>query len=99
MKIVLNVSFLLSNLFSISHYSSRNVSKHVPKFVLHFPASVSNAFQLADGNEFDLVVNCAGETKLGQSESVSHIDKKFYTIFIFSVGHCALLLRLMNSPY
>ena len=39
-----------------------------------FTASVANVFQLPDESEFDLVVNCAGETKLGQSESVSQID-------------------------
>ncbi len=34
-------------------------------------ASASSAFHLPNNEQFDLVVNCAGETKLGQSESVS----------------------------
>ena len=36
-----------------------------------FIESVSNIFHLADDREFDYVVNCATETKPGQSEAVS----------------------------
>ena len=37
----------------------------------YFVESVATAFSLPDNDTFDLVVNCAAETKLGQSESVS----------------------------
>jgi len=34
------------------------------------PKSVANVFHLDDGEKFDFVINCAAESKLGQSEAV-----------------------------
>ncbi|KAK2168956.1 hypothetical protein LSH36_13g22038 [Paralvinella palmiformis] len=36
------------------------------------PRSVTNAFSTPDGTTFDFVINCASETKMGQSEAVYH---------------------------
>ena len=33
--------------------------------------SVASVFQTEDGKPFDFVINCAAETKYGQTESVS----------------------------
>ncbi len=35
-----------------------------------FLESVSNAFECQDGGHFDYVINCAAETKAGQTETV-----------------------------
>lgn len=43
--------------------------------------SISSVFESQNGSCFDYVINCAAETKLGQTEAVSPLDVAFNSHF------------------
>jgi hypothetical protein len=58
--------------------------------------SVANAFSTPDGTTFDFVINCASETKLGQTEAVSKSINVDYMI-ILSTVHSHMISNVINA--
>ena len=59
-------------------FNSKVMRTHFENKFIFALDSVKNAFNCDDGTTFDFVINCAGETKLGQSEAVRYTSNFFF---------------------